>query len=183
MSLFLRLFLMFIFQSRGRKAGALAVTRITTRVMPNDLDLNRHVNNGRVLTLADLGRVDWFYRTGCLKIALRDKTMPIVGDATGRFIKQLRLFERITIESRLLGWGEKWAFMEHRITRSDGQLAAIVVIRGMFWSPKRGSVPVPRLLEATGNGGVESPALPAWVQTWSDALDQLTASSKAQKTT
>jgi acyl-CoA thioesterase FadM len=178
MSLFLRLFLVLFFQSRGRKARALDTTRVITRVMPNDLDLNRHVNNGRVFTLADLGRVDWFYRTGCLKVALRDGTMPIIGDATGRFIKQLKLFERIHIDSRLLGWGEKWAFMEHRLYRRDGKLAAVVVIRGMFWSARKGSVPVSGLLDATGNVGLASPALPDWVQTWSNALDQLTASAK-----
>jgi hypothetical protein len=35
--------------------------------MLNDLDLNRHLNNGSAFTLADLGRIDWFWHTGCLK--------------------------------------------------------------------------------------------------------------------
>jgi hypothetical protein len=42
----------------------LSTTRICLRVWPNDLDLNLHVNNGRYLALADLGRIHWFVRTG-----------------------------------------------------------------------------------------------------------------------
>ncbi len=176
MSLFLRLFLVLVFQSRGRRAAPLDTTTVWSRVMPNDLDLNRHVNNGRVLTLADLGRIDWFWRTGCLKAALRLGATPIVGDATARFIRQLKLFERIRIDSRMLGWGGKWAFLEHRIYRRDGQLAAIVVIRGMFHGGKRGAVSPATLLEATGHGLLASPQLPIWVQTWADSLDQLSES-------
>ena len=178
MSLFLRLFLVLMFQSRGRSASALSATRVHTRVMPNDLDLNRHVNNGRVLTIADLGRMDWFFQTGCLRAAMKHGWLPIIGDATGRFIKQLKLFERIEIESRMLGWGEKWAFMEHRIFRRDGKLAAIVVIRGMFWSAKQGAVPPAKLLAATGQGALVSPDVPQWVQTWALALDQLSEESR-----
>lgn len=178
MSLFLRLFLVLFFQSRGRNAAVGEPTRIHTRVMPNDLDLNRHVNNGRVFTLADLGRMDWFYRTGCLRAALKNGWIPIIGDATGRFVKQLKLFERIEIESTMLGWGEKWAYMEHRLYRRDGQLAAIVVIRGMFWSGKRGSVPPAELLRATGQIDTASPPLPQWVQSWALALEQLSELSR-----
>lgn len=178
MSLFLRLFLILMFQSRGRKAGALDSTVVHSRVMPNDLDLNRHVNNGRVFTFADLGRVDWFVRTGLMRAALKHGWMPIIGDATGRFIKQLTLFERFSVESRMLGWGEKWAFMEHRILNRHNQLAGIVVIRGTFWSRKDGSVPPRRLIEAAGLEADESPELPDWVQTWAQSLEQLSAAAR-----
>ncbi len=34
------------------------------RVLPNDIDINLHMNNGRYLTVCDLTRVDMFIRTG-----------------------------------------------------------------------------------------------------------------------
>ena len=37
-------------------------TRVSLRVWPNDLDVNFHVNNGRYLALADIGRLHWFVR-------------------------------------------------------------------------------------------------------------------------
>lgn len=176
MSLFVRLFLVVLFQSRGRKSGPLDTTTVWSRVMPNDLDLNRHVNNGRYLTIADLGRMDWFIKTGAMRVALKRGWMPIVGEATARFVKQLKVFDRFRIESRLLGWGPKWAFLEHRILRPDGELAAIVVIRGMFHGGKRGSIAPAQLIEASGHGPINSPELPGWIQTWSQSLDQLSES-------
>ena len=43
---------------------------LVLRVLPNDLDINFHVNNGRFLTLCDLNRMDLFIRTGLLKVGL-----------------------------------------------------------------------------------------------------------------
>jgi acyl-CoA thioesterase FadM len=59
----------------------LATTRVTIRVWPNDLDTNMHVNNGRYLTLADLGRADWFIRTGVYATSKRLGIFPVVGAA------------------------------------------------------------------------------------------------------
>ena len=39
--------------------------------MPNDLDFNGHVTNGRYFTLADLGRLDFAIRTGSARIAIQ----------------------------------------------------------------------------------------------------------------
>jgi len=50
---------------------------LTLHILPNDLDINRHLNNGRYLTLLDLGSIDFFLRSGVLKRALRRG----VGDA------------------------------------------------------------------------------------------------------
>src|ERR1700704_1885823 len=58
-----------------------ATTRVALRVWPNDLDFNLHVNNGRYLALADIGRLHWFVRTGMLAAARRYKAYPVVGDA------------------------------------------------------------------------------------------------------
>src|SRR5215471_1249085 len=44
------------------KADLLATTRVRLRVWPNDLDFNLHVNNGRYLTLANIGGAHWFVR-------------------------------------------------------------------------------------------------------------------------
>ena len=37
---------------------------ISLRVLPNDIDINMHMNNGRYLTICDLTRVDMFIRSG-----------------------------------------------------------------------------------------------------------------------
>ena len=47
-------------------------------VMPNDLDIRLHVNNGRYLTLCDLGCFDFFVRSGLLAVMKQRNWMPLV---------------------------------------------------------------------------------------------------------
>lgn len=178
MNLLLRLLWILLKRARVKRSHPLDTLRVRSRALPNDLDFNMHVNNGRYLSFADLGRVDWFVRTGCLQVARKQKAIPVIGDATARFIRQLKAFDRFYVETRLLGWNHKWAFLEHKIFDSQDRLAAIVVIRGMFWS-KKGGIPPTELLDATGNAHIEAPELPAWVAHWSQTLDELTAQAKA----
>ena len=73
------------------RIGLLDTTRVRMRIWPNDLDFNLHVNNGRYLTLADIGRVDWFLRSGVLKLARERKALPVVGDAIAKFRRELKV--------------------------------------------------------------------------------------------
>ena len=177
------LFRLLVQAVRSRLAPPLAsldgLSRIRLRVMPNDLDLNRHVNNGRIYSLVDLGRMDWFIRTRLMRAGLVRGWMPVVGDSTGRFIRQMKVFEVFTLETRLLGWTEKWLVIEHRLLRDDGQLAAIVAVRAAFVST-RGVVSTDKLFELSGLPAAPSPPLPPWLQTWMTALQQL--SDQARQT-
>lgn len=170
------LFRLIVQAVRSRLAARLeslsATSRIRLRVMPNDLDLNRHVNNGRIYSLVDLGRMDWLIRSRLMRAGLVRGWMPVVGDSTGRFIRQMKVFEVFTLETRLLGWTEKWLVIEHRLLRDDGQLAAIVAVRAAFVSG-RGVVSTDKLFELIGLPPAPSPPLPAWLQTWMTALQQL----------
>lgn len=179
MNLLLRLLWILLKRARVGRTHPLQKLRVRSRALPNDLDFNLHVNNGRYLTFADLGRVDWFVRTGCLQVARKRKAIPVIGDATARFMRQLKAFDRIYIETQLLGWNHKWAFLEHRVLDKDDRVAAIIVVRGMFWN-KQGGLTPQDLMEATGHHGLESPRLPDWVARWAESLDLLTQSSKAE---
>jgi len=61
-------------------------------------------------------------------VALRHRALPIVGDACGKFRRELKLFERFEIHTRMLGWDDKWSFVEHRFVkdhRRDGHARAV----------------------------------------------------------
>jgi acyl-CoA thioesterase FadM len=172
MSLVLRLLWLFFGQVLGsRTVGIEAVSRVWSRTLPNDLDLNLHVNNGRLLTFIDFGRLAWLQRTGLLMAGYRKRGIPVVGDVSARYLKPLRLFERFTIETRLLGWSGRWAYFEHRLIRSDGQLAVLVADRGMFWRRRGGAVPIAEMAAELPSACPVSPPLPAWVARWSDSLE------------
>lgn len=171
MNLWLRLIGLLLFRNRQR-VDALATTRVRLRAWPTDLDLNGHVNNGRYLMLADLARIDWFLRTGVMQTALRQRARPVVGDAVAKFRRDLRLFQSFEIQSRLLGWDERWGFLEHRFVR-DGRVIAVVAVRGMFRGPN-GPLNPSQLLGSL-NKPAASPPLPEWLLTWDRGSEELSA--------
>jgi acyl-CoA thioesterase FadM len=141
------------------RVDLLSTTRVRLRVWPNDLDINFHVNNGRYLAFADIGRLQWFVRTGALGIARKQKAFPVVGDAIAKFRRDLKLFQSFEIYTRLLGWDEKWGFIEHRFVRND-RVIGVVAIRGVFKGPD-GPID-PGVLLAGLAHEIPSPQLPEW---------------------
>ncbi len=88
-------------------------SRLTLRTLPNDLDVNLHMNNGRYLTICDLNRVDLFIRTGLLKIMLKKKWMPMVADHTMTYKRPLKVLERFDVSLAVTHWDEKFFYMTH----------------------------------------------------------------------
>jgi acyl-CoA thioesterase FadM len=97
-------------------------------VWPNDLDLNLHVNNSRYLSYCDLGKVDLMLRAGVGRLALVRKWQPIVGGCLIRFRFSLRVFQRITVVTRVLCWDEKWFYALHLIESRRG-VAAVALAK------------------------------------------------------
>lgn len=164
MNLWLRLIKVVVRALLSPRIGIFETSRITLRVWPNDLDLNGHVNNGRFLTLADLGRIDYMLRSGAIGVARRHGALPIVADAMAKFRRDLRPFQRFTLESRVIGWDEKWTFLEHRFI-VEGRVAGVVVIKGVFRN-RQGTLPPELLLNELGRQGEAAPPLPAWLLDW-----------------
>jgi len=174
----LRLFRIGLVSFGAGRLDHLATTRVRMRVWPTDLDFNLHVNNGRYLALADIGRVHWFLRTGVLQAARRHKAVPIIGDAIAKFRRDLKPFQRFEIETRMLGWDHRWGFLEHRFVR-EGRVIGVVAIRGVFKGPD-GPVHPATLLTALGSNAT-SPALPQWIAQWHHGCDLLSQLLREQE--
>jgi acyl-CoA thioesterase FadM len=177
MNLWCRLLWLHLFRRRQR-VPLLAITTVRLRVWPNDLDLYRHVNNGRYLTLADIGRRDWFVRTGMMQWAARHGAVPVMGDAIAKFRRELRVFQLFDIQSRLLGWDRRWMFLEHRFIRG-GRVIGVVGMRALF-KGSAGTLDPGELLCALG-GITESSALPEWLLQWHHACESLSATLRAEE--
>jgi acyl-CoA thioesterase FadM len=165
------------------RVDLLSITRVRIRVWPNDLDNNMHVNNGRYLTLADLGRMHWFVRTGVYATAKRQGVFPVVGDAIAKYRRELKLFETLDIESRLVGWSGRWGFLEHRFIR-QGRVVAMVGIRGAFRGPN-GTIDSWEFLAQLHKAGTAavpaSPPLPAWTQAFSESAEALSTMLRTEE--
>ncbi|QQP90319.1 thioesterase family protein [Skermanella sp. TT6] len=142
----------------GRRLDLMDESVLTFRVWPNDLDVNLHMNNGRYLTVMDLGRTDLMIRCGLARPILRNRWMPVLGEASVRFRRSLKPFQRFRLHTRVLGWDAKWVYMEHRIESMDGRVAAAATVRGLFKSPA-GTVEPAEILRLLGRD-TESPPIP-----------------------
>jgi len=163
------------------RRGSLSITdtsSITFRVWPNDLDTNLHMNNGRYLTVADLGRLDLMVRSGQVKLLLSRRWMPVLGSATVRFRRSLMPFQQFRLKTRLLCWDSRWVFLEQVFETIDGQQAAVAVVKGVFKGPDGRSVATEEVVRAMGITQ-PSPPMPPEVQAWQAAEQGLAERSRA----
>ncbi len=165
------------------RVDLLATTRVRIRIWPNDLDTNLHLNNGRYLTLADLGRLDWFVRTGVYEAAKRQGVFPVVGDSLAKYRRELRAFQKVDIESRLVGWRGRWGFLEHRFIR-HGRVVAMVGVRGTF-TGTHGAIDswdfLAALNRANPGGMGASPPLPAWALAFQESAEAVSIMLRAEE--
>jgi acyl-CoA thioesterase FadM len=120
MNLIFRMLYVFVL-SQFRESLSLGnlLSRLSLRVLPNDLDINFHMNNGRYLTICDLNRVDLFIRTGLLKAMFKRKWIPVIAEHTMNYKKPLGLFERFQVELEVTHWDEKYFYMKHTFLRGE----------------------------------------------------------------
>lgn len=133
------------------------------RCWPQDLDPWRELNNGRTLTLYDLGRLPLGQRIGLHRVLQANKWGMTVAGASTRYRKRVRLFDRITMVSRCIGWDARFLYMEQSMWK-DGECTSHMLLRSACTS-KDGIVPPAQVLAAMGQP-LESPPLPGWVQDW-----------------
>lgn len=93
------------------------------RVLPNDIDINLHMNNGRYLTICDLSRIDMFIRTGLAKTMLKEKWIPVISEHTMKYKKGLNLFQKYKLEMEITDWDEKSFKMLHTFIVGDRVVA------------------------------------------------------------
>ena len=99
------------------------VNSLRLRVLPNDLDINMHMNNGRYLTICDLTRVDMFIRSGLGKTMISNKWIPIIVEHTMCYKKALKVFQKYEVHMEVTSWDERCFFMTHRFTIGDRLIA------------------------------------------------------------
>lgn len=133
------------------------------RVWPMDLDFNLHKNNGRYLTTMDVGRMDMAFRAGLHKPMFKYKWMPLLGSSTIRYFRSLRPFQRFDLVTQIVGWDEKWVFIEQKFI-SNNKLYAVAAVKVLFRGAD-GNVPTETLLHYA-NIEQKSPELPQWIQQW-----------------
>lgn len=165
----------------ARRRGSLSLPSETSvlsfRVWPHDLDISIHMNNGRYLTLMDLGRLDVLVRSGLWRQVLHHGWTPIASAVTVRFQRELRPFQKFRLETRLLCWDTTLVVMEQIFVIDggprDGQAATRALFKGGLYDRKEKKfVEISRLMSLLGVSEI-SPAATPEVEAFLHADDQL----------
>lgn len=166
MSLWLRLLVCLLTAPfRPRLADPHDASRLSFRVWPHDLDPSLHMNNARYLALMDLGRLDILLVTGLWREVVRHRWTPIASKVAIRFRRELKLFQRFRLETRILTWDDTNVVMEQVFVnvggRRDGQIAAHALFKGGIYDRDAKSfVPIGRLMASAGGTFDPPPATP-----------------------
>lgn len=152
---------------RHGRIDPLSVGRIRLMTLPTDIDLLFHMNNGRYASLFDLGRFDLLIRTGVWDVLERKGWYAVVASETVTFRKSLNLWQRFTVESRLLGHDDKSVYQMHRAV-VDGEVYAEMIVRARFLRRSGGIVSHEELFAAMGKPD-NLPEVPEWVHDWAAA--------------
>ncbi|MCI2395771.1 thioesterase family protein [Aliiroseovarius sediminis] len=133
---------------------------------PWDIDLWRELNNGRTLTLYDLGRIPLAGRTGLTRMLIKNRWGLTMAGASVRYRKRIRTFVRFEMHSRVVGWDDRFIYVEQSMWLG-GECANQIVYRSAV-TDRSGIVPTARVVDALRYEGPQ-PELPKWVQAWIDA--------------
>lgn len=130
---------------------------------PWDLDPWVELNNGRTLTLYDLGRLPMAWRSGLLPALKRRGWGMSVAGASVRYRRRIKPFDRFTTKSRILGWDERFFYFEQSMWK--GEEAASAILCRMAMTDASGIVAPARVTQEVGWPGT-SPLLPEYVTEW-----------------
>lgn len=148
-----------------RPMTEMGLVRLTT--LPTDIDLLRHMNNGRYLSLFDLGRWDLMIRTGLFDVLRDNGWYGVVSNETITFRKPLAPFQRFDIQTRWVGHDDRALYLEHRAV-VRGEIYARAVIRARMVKRTGGTVPHEELFAALEMPD-ELPEVDAWLHDWAEA--------------
>lgn len=167
MNLYFRLLWLGIAGRFRSRVGVLGPCRTPFRVLPTDLDVLRHVNNGVYFSLMDLARVDLLTRAGLAGRIASKGWYPVVVAETMQFRRSLTLFQPFAIETRVLGWDDKAFVLEQRFIRGADTIASALV-RARFLSRDGGTVLPAELVALDANVPVPD-AMPDYAAQWNAA--------------
>lgn len=136
-------------------------------VWPWDLDMYAELNNGRTLTLYDLGRLGLGLRAGLVNTLRARRWNMTMAGSSARYRRRLRAFERFEMRSRAVCWDDKFVYLEQSMWKSNGECASHVLYRAAVTNTD-GIVPPETVIAAMGQTAV-SPEPPKWIAAWISA--------------
>lgn len=139
MHMIFRTIMIFLKKRFLSKAQFGETTVVTMRVVPTDLDFLWHVNNGVYFSFMDFGRWDMIFRNGVFDLSMKKGWYSVVAGETIKFKKSLELWDKFQIETKIMGFDEKYFFIQQKFL-CKGDLMATGLVKVRFLKRRGGTV-------------------------------------------
>ncbi|WP_062267705.1 acyl-CoA thioesterase [Endozoicomonas arenosclerae] len=156
---------------KASKAPGIPVDGISEnsfRCMPWDLDLFMEMNNGRVLTLYDLGRFTLSIQSGLAKVLKEQNWGLVVAGSTTRYRKRVRMFDKVTMYTQVAAMDERWIYIIQSMW-VKGEPASSVLLRTAITEKGR-MIATERVKKAMNREDWHREP-EGWVKAWIDSED------------
>ncbi|WP_136442037.1 thioesterase family protein [Pacificoceanicola onchidii] len=163
---FIRLFKDMYLARRAPKMGLLDTHISYHRCMPWDLDMWMELNNGRTLTIYDLGRIPMAERMGLIDVLKQERWGLTIAGSVVRYRRRVRLLDKVRTMSRVVGWDQRFVYIEQSMWKGD-ECTSHAVYRSAV-TDRNGIVTTDRIIAAMKVTD-PAPELPEWIKGWIDA--------------
>lgn len=136
---------------------------------PWDLDVFMELNNGRTLTLLDLGRLIAAKRIGLLSALRANGWSMTMAGVSVRYRRRIRVFDRVQSHTKFAGVDGRFVYLDQSFWKK-GECTTQAFYRVAVTGPE-GIVPTEDLVAAMGIADTVPPIPPA-VQAWINAETQ-----------
>lgn len=130
---------------------------------PVDIDIFGELNNGRTLTLYDLGRLVMGQRVGLAVLLKKKRWGMTMAGASVRYRRRVRVFQKFTMKSRAIGRDDRFIYLHQTMWRK-GEATSGILYRVAI-TDKNGIVPSQKVADALGHPDW-NPEMPEWVTNW-----------------
>ena len=133
---------------------------ITMLVWPQDIDPFLELNNGRYVTLLDLGRYGYGTRVDINGFLKKNQWSLTITGTYNEYRHRLRLFQKFELKTKIIGYDADWFYFFQKIER-NGKTHMASVVKYAFTS-KNGIVKPKEVVEVMGEP-YDPTQLPKWV--------------------
>lgn len=167
---FIRILKDMFLASRMPRFTKMTETHVSQHICwPHDLDFWLELNNGRAMSLYDIGRTGLAQRAGLITAVRKNRWGLTMAGSITRFRRRIHGFERFEMRSRAVCWDDKFMYLGQTMWKRNGDCASHVVFRAAVTN-KSGLIAPQTVLKAMGRDD-PSPEMPDWLRSWSRTED------------
>jgi len=129
------------------------------------VDMFLELNNARYFNFMELGRWDYSYRVGFLKLMRSRNWGVAAGGASIRYRRRIPLFKKFTMTTKLICHDARWFYFLQEFYMHEAICASALM--KVCAVSKHGLVPATEVLEELGE--TMDSDIPHWVNAWIEA--------------